>query len=86
MPARPLTSSCPPPHPQVMHAYVDAMDFSGLEFDTAIRTFLQVGGDPRPQARGPMLESGGVACALHRRLRAQLERARLNARLTHALC
>lgn len=28
---------------KVMHAYVDALDFSGLEFDTAIRTFLQVG-------------------------------------------
>ncbi|KIZ07158.1 Brefeldin A-inhibited guanine nucleotide-exchange protein 2, partial [Monoraphidium neglectum] len=26
---------------KVMHAYVDAMDFSALEFDTAIRTFLQ---------------------------------------------
>ena len=29
---------------KVMHAYVDALDFSGLEFDMAIRTFLQVGG------------------------------------------
>lgn len=28
---------------KVMHAYVDGLDFSGLEFDTAIRTFLQVG-------------------------------------------
>lgn len=27
---------------KVMHAFVDALDFSGLEFDTAIRTFLQV--------------------------------------------
>jgi hypothetical protein len=27
---------------KVMHAYVDALDFSALEFDTAIRTFLQV--------------------------------------------
>lgn len=27
---------------RVMHAFVDALDFSGLEFDTAIRTFLQV--------------------------------------------
>ncbi|KAI8465270.1 MAG: hypothetical protein J3K34DRAFT_525495 [Monoraphidium minutum] len=26
---------------KVMHAYVDSMDFRGLEFDTAIRTFLQ---------------------------------------------
>ncbi|WIA22572.1 hypothetical protein OEZ86_009559 [Tetradesmus obliquus] len=26
---------------KVMHAYVDGLDFSGLEFDTAIRTFLQ---------------------------------------------
>jgi hypothetical protein len=25
---------------QVMHAYVDAMDFSGLKFDDAIRRFL----------------------------------------------
>jgi hypothetical protein len=25
-----------------MHAYVDGLDFSALEFDTAIRTFLQV--------------------------------------------
>jgi hypothetical protein len=27
---------------KVMHAFVDALDFSLLEFDTAIRTFLQV--------------------------------------------
>jgi len=27
---------------KVMHAFVDALDFSNLEFDTAIRTFLQV--------------------------------------------
>jgi hypothetical protein len=27
---------------KVMHAYVDGLDFSALEFDTAIRTFLQV--------------------------------------------
>jgi brefeldin A-inhibited guanine nucleotide-exchange protein len=27
---------------KVMHAYVDGLDFSELEFDTAIRTFLQV--------------------------------------------
>jgi hypothetical protein len=27
---------------KVMHAFVDALDFSALEFDTAIRTFLQV--------------------------------------------
>jgi Sec7-like guanine-nucleotide exchange factor len=26
-----------------MHSYVDNMDFSSLEFDTAIRQFLQVG-------------------------------------------
>jgi hypothetical protein len=30
---------------KVMHAYVDGLDFSSLEFDTAIRTFLQVGCD-----------------------------------------
>lgn len=29
---------------KVMHAFVDALDFSNLEFDTAIRTFLQVRG------------------------------------------
>lgn len=28
---------------KVMHAYVDAMQFEAMEFDTAIRTFLQVG-------------------------------------------
>jgi brefeldin A-inhibited guanine nucleotide-exchange protein len=27
---------------KVMHAYVDAMGFEGMEFDSAIRTFLQV--------------------------------------------
>jgi brefeldin A-inhibited guanine nucleotide-exchange protein len=27
---------------KVMHCYVDALDFSDMEFDTAIRTFLQV--------------------------------------------
>jgi brefeldin A-inhibited guanine nucleotide-exchange protein len=30
---------------KVMHAFVDALDFAGLEFDTAIRTFLQVSSD-----------------------------------------
>jgi hypothetical protein len=30
-------------NPKVMHAYVDALDFSNQEFDTAIRVFLQVG-------------------------------------------
>ena len=55
----------PPPHPagdyigeredmslKVMHAYVDAMDFSDLEFDAAIRHFLSgfrsVGGGSPP--------------------------------------
>lgn len=27
---------------KVMHAFVDALDFTDLEFDTAIRNFLQV--------------------------------------------
>lgn len=28
---------------KVMHAYVDSLDFTELEFDSAIRKFLQVG-------------------------------------------
>ena len=28
---------------KVMHAYIDALDFAALEFDAAIRQFLQVG-------------------------------------------
>lgn len=41
---------------KVMHAFVDALDFSGLEFDTAIRTFLQV----RSRRRG-WREKGHIA-------------------------
>jgi hypothetical protein len=42
---------------KVMHAFVDALDFSALEFDTAIRTFLQVGfcGSVFRKGLGPQL-------------------------------
>ena len=39
---------------KVMHAYVDAMGFEGLEFDTAIRTFLQVSDAPMLLLQGPV--------------------------------